>query len=367
MSTPERPFDTLVQLLESGGLKLDIYDMGRRVCPIPHASFLAFERTEVPYPYPLQQQAWFALTLHDPSHPDIDPMIWFIHFPLDEQAKLLQSARDDFLHRLMDNLTDLKLVREQTPDLDKALKDNPYLFQPRKERLAVLHARLTCDLGKPPSRYYAHARSYLTGDLSWDQWAFIGYQGIADVAARLDSDPERQQISAAIEKLPPAPLEALCHCLENRVVSNALAEALLNRLQIELQQPKPDPQVLISTVRGISQSTSNNYRNKLINIILSDDISTQTELLASIAGRAWEALQDSHLRNLFLERLARNEAGQEFFNAILSDLLYLPDTRPFLQTSLRETERSEAFNLAIGRFFAHVMAPQPTQTDPRDH
>ncbi len=366
MSTPERPFDTLVQLLESGGLKLAIYDMGRRICPIPHARFLSFERTEAPYPYPLQQQAWFALTLHDPAHPDIDPMIWFIRFPLDEQAKLLQSARDDFLHRLMENLTDLKLAPKQAHDLDQALQDNPYLFQPRKERLAVLHAQLTWDLGKPPSRYYEHARAYLTGSLSWDQWAFIGYQGIADVAARLDSDPEREQISAAIENLPPAPLEALCHCLENRAVSNTIAQALLNRLQVELQQPEPDPQVLTSTLRGISQSISDNYRNELIIIILSSDISIQTELLASIAGRAWEALQDSHLRNLFLERLAQNEAGQAFFNAILSDLLYLPDTRPFLQTSLRQTERSELFNRAIGRFFEHVMAPQSTQTDRHD-
>ncbi|MET0050374.1 MAG: DUF3549 family protein [Candidatus Thiodiazotropha sp.] len=358
MSIHERPFDTLVQLLESGGLKLDIYDMGRRVCPIPQERFLAFERTEAPYPYPLQQQAWFALTLYDPVRPDIDPIIWFIRFPLDELAKLLQSARDDFLHRLIDNLADNRLESAEASALDKALQDNPYLFQPRKERLAVLHARLTATLGKPASRYYEHARSYLNGDLSWDQWAFIGYQGIADVAARLDSDPGLESLSLAISNLPPAPLEALCHCLENSPVPDDISQALIQRLEVELEQPTANPQVLTSTLRGISHSTSDILRNELIKMALLSELSTRTDLLTCIAGRAWESLYDANLRDLFLERLAQNEAGQEFFNAILSDLLYLPDTRSSMQASLRQTQRSEQLTQAIGRFFNHVMSAQ---------
>jgi hypothetical protein len=361
MSRQERPFDTLAQLLESGGLKLDIFDMGRRVCPIPDDRFLSFERTETPYPYPLQQQAWFALILHDPAAPDIDPIIWFLRFPLDEQARLLQAARDDFLHRLIDNLADNRLETTRTSALDKALEDNPYQFQPRKERLAVLHARLTSALGKPASRYYEHARSYLSGSLSWDQWAFIGYQGIADVAARMDSDdPGLEQIGRAISNLPPAPLEALCHCLENSAVPDEISQALLQRLQVELEHPEPDPQVLTSTLRGISQSKSHVLRNKLIQKVLLSDASTRTDLLTSIAGRAWESLLDEDLRDLFLERLAHNQAGQEFFNAILSDLLYLPDTRAAMQASLRQSQRSEALNQAIGRLFSHVMSPQST-------
>ncbi|MET0065024.1 MAG: DUF3549 family protein [Candidatus Thiodiazotropha sp.] len=358
MSTESRPFDTLAQLLESGGLKLSILDMGRRVCVIPHETFVSFERTLTCYPYPLQQQAWFALCLHDPVHPEMDPIIWFLHFPLDEQAKLLQSARDDFLHRLMDNLADQRLESTRDSGLDTALQDNPYLFQPRKERLAILHARLTQRLGNPPSRYYEHARAYLGGALSWDQWAFIGYQGIADVAARLASDPQLQQIADAIEALPPAPLEALCHCLENSAVPEEISAALLARIKAELERDTPDPQVLSAGIRGIAQSTSDIIRNKLIIEILSDDISIRSDLLVSIAGRAWEALRDPVLRNLFLERMAVNEAGEAFFNAVLSDLLYLPDTRPLLQSSLRQAERSEALSLAIGRFFAHVKAPQ---------
>ncbi|MEW8683730.1 MAG: DUF3549 family protein, partial [Candidatus Thiodiazotropha endolucinida] len=84
---------TLTEFIESGGLSLDFSDMGRRVSSLPREQFVAFENAEIPYPLPLQQQAWYALTLADPTQRQIDPMIWFIRFPLDEQGKLSLSAR----------------------------------------------------------------------------------------------------------------------------------------------------------------------------------------------------------------------------------------------------------------------------------
>jgi hypothetical protein len=342
---------TLTEFLESGGLRLDYYDMGRRVNTIPRDTFIQFELTEIPYPRPLQQQAWFALILSDPNTTSIEPMIWFVRFPLDEQAKLMQAARDDFLHRLVENLGDTAKGVGKRDDMQAAIQDNPYLFQPKEERLASFHAHLTASLGQHASRFYEHTQAYFRGELGWDQWSFIGYQGIADLAARLDQDNNRDLVTAAITELPAAPLEALCHCLENEIISKSLTLALGKRARLTLKQTDPDPRILTAVIRGVSQSTSVDHRNDLIKKILDHPISSQSDILVAIAGRSWECLSDQELTRVFLERLAENEVGQEFFNAILSDLLYLPTTRPNLQSGLRDPHRSEGLSQIIGRFF----------------
>ena len=151
--------DTLFEFLESGGLSPRFYDMGRRIRPIDRQRFIAFERTESPYPQPLQQQAWLALVLQSGDDADPrDPQIWFIRFPLDEQAKLQLAARDDFLFQLMELLGKAASDgAEGRAEIEAALKQSPYTFQPKQERLAALHARLTVDLQQPPSRYHGVA------------------------------------------------------------------------------------------------------------------------------------------------------------------------------------------------------------------
>ena len=341
---------TLTEFLESGGLRLAFYDMGRRVTRLPREDFIDFELTKTPYPAPLQQQAWFALTLSDPQQPEIDPMIWFVRFPLDEQAKLLQAARDDFLHRLMENLGQRASGKHQ--EMQAAIQDNPYLFQPKEARLAVFHARFTADLGKPASRYYEHALAYFRGELGWEQWSFIGYQGIADLAVRLNQDDNLQQITAAVDELPAAPLEALCHCLENQAIAKPLTLALGRRLKATLKLSQPDIKIITAVIRGISQST---HRNELLLKTLEHPISCQSDLLVAISGRAWESLANQQISRYFLDRLAGNELGQDFFNQILSDLLYMPTTRQQLQSILRDPQRSDQLSQAIGRFFDNLL------------
>jgi hypothetical protein len=341
---------TLTEFLESGGLSITIHDMGRRIVAIPREAFIAFEQSEIAYPFPLQQQAWFALTLADPDQPQIDPMIWFIRFPLDEQGKLLLSARDEFMHHLLESLGN----EPGTHEMQGALQNNPYAYQPKQERLAIFHARLTQTLKQPVSRYYDHAKAYFDGELGWEQWSFIGYQGIADVAARLGQQGNTQRISQSIPSLPPSPLEALCHCLENESIPQSIANGLAQRGLTSLHQETPNPQILSAVIRGLSQSQRTEIRDTFIQQLLDHSIACRSDLLAAIAGRAWESLEDDSLRQRFLERLADNEQGQGFFNAILSDLLYLPATRQGMQASLRDPQRSPQMNQAIGAFFSHV-------------
>jgi hypothetical protein len=341
---------TLTEFIESGGLALAFSDMGRRISTIPREQFLTFEKAGTPYPLPLQQQAWLALTLSDPAQQQIEPMIWFIRFPLDEQGKLSLCARDEFMHCLLESLGS----KPQTDGMERALQNNPYAFQPKPERLAIFHARMTRNLSRPASRFYDHAKAYFDGQLGWDQWSFIGYQGIADLAARFDQHGNTRRLAKSIPSLPPSPLEALCHCLENEAIPDTIADALAQRGFASLQQKTPNPQVLSAVVRGLSQSRDASTRNDFIDQLLGHPISRRSDLLAAIAGRAWESLEDGSLRRRYLERLADNEVGQGFFNGIMSDLLYLPATRPAMQTSLRDADRTPRLSQVIGTFFSQI-------------
>ena len=348
--------DTLTEFLESGGLAPRFYDMGRRIRPLAREDFIAFERTETPYPQPLQQQAWLALVMQtggeDTSQ---EPQIWFIRFPLDEQAKLQLAARDDFLFQLMELLGKAaEGGAEAKAELEAALEQSPYTYQPKQERLAAFHAQLTVDLQQPPSRYYEHAKAYFSGELGWDQWSFIGYQGIADMAARQDLEGNGQTLISAIAPLPPTPLEALCHNLENQAIADELAEALLTRCRTTLEESDPDPQVVTACLRGISFSQSLAPRRTLLGEVLNHPIARRSDVLAAVAGRLWLDLEDESLRMQFLEQLALNDQGEEFFQQLLADLLYIGECRQDLLQSLRNPDRSKELSRSIGAFFSRL-------------
>ncbi|MEJ2590569.1 MAG: DUF3549 family protein [Candidatus Thiodiazotropha sp.] len=345
---------TLTELLEAGGARPRFYDMGRRIVHLPRESFVRFEHTQIPYPQPLQQQAWFAMVLQPGAAGAADPLIWFLHFPLDEQAKLLQAARDDFVMQLVEHLGSAGQALAQNPRLQQTLEQSPYAFQPKQERLAALHARLTVDLSQPPSRYYEHAKRYFDGELGWDQWSFIGYQGIADLAARFALADNTGRIAAALDPLPPVPLEALCHCLENEAVPAPISQALLQRVEAALREPAPDPQVVTAVLRGVSHAETAAHRRQLALLVLDHPLARGSDVLAAVAGRLWGDLCDHTLCRRFLERLAENDQGQHFFDRILSDLLYLPETRPCLLERLRDPARSAHLGEAIGAFFTRV-------------
>lgn len=345
--------NTITEFLETTGAGLRFFDMGRRITQIPRDQFLQFEKSDIPYPYPLQQQAWFALILQDDDHQQ-EPLIWFLRLPLDEQGKLLQAARDDFMHRLIERIGE-KMQEEQEGDqLETALQDNPYRFKPKEDRMAAFHARISKLLRVPPSKYFEHAQRYFAGALGWDQWSFVGYQGIADSAARLDDSRNESIIASAIGAMPAQPLIALCHCLENETISLKITQALLDRAQLEQLQATPDPSVLAALIRGSAQSGSGTLQRALIETILAAPCGNHIEILTALSVRAWEQLLDEPVRMRFLERLAENSAGQEAFNLCMTDLLYIPGMREPVLASVRDPKRSEKLSIAIGALFQHV-------------
>lgn len=340
---------TITGFLENNSTRLRLFDMGRRVVKIPREQFLKFEHCEISYPFPLQQKAWFGILFQEQKE---EPFIWFLQLPLDELGQLMPAARDDFLHRLLERIGENIQAAKEGRQFESALKDNPYCFKPKDERMAVFHAKASKALKQPPSKYYDHAQQYFSGDLGWNQWTFVGYQGIADIAVRLHEDSNEYHLAQAIPQLPPSPFEALCHCLENEEVTLDITQALLERVKSTLAEEKPNPAILTSAIRGVAQSCSTNLRRELLQTILQRPDICSSDVLVAISGRTWEPLKEAEIGKLYLERLAESSTGQPFFSHCLADLLYLPGMREPLLKIIRDPARSEHLSQAIGDMFS---------------
>lgn len=349
-------FSTIGEFLDQTGTRFRVFDMGRRVEKIPRDEFARFEAGKSPYPYPLQQHAWLGILGWNPDEPE-ERIIWFLKLGLDETGMLSLAARDDFLRRVVAAAEDRARAREEGVEEAEtsadAMEDNPHGFKPKEERMAVFHAKALKSLGLPPSRYFEHARDYFAGKPGWDQWAFVGLQGIADFAARLDEDDHEALLAAAVPHLPDSPLQALCHALENSRFGIALAESLAQRLRAELEgDGRPD--VVASIVRGLSHCQAGGLRRQLLTEVLETPVGSDVNVLAAIAGRSWADLGEPDVGQRFVEALARSKGGQEAFNHIMADLLFIPGMREPLLAYLRNPERSSELARAMGALFQGI-------------
>ena len=336
---------TLCGFLENTGAQLRFYDMGRRISEIPRDDFLAFEKTTLPYPQPMQQKAWLALIQQRERHEE--PVVWFLRFELDEQGKLVLATRDYFIHRFIE----LAGNQQADTDLAAALQDNPFTFKPREDKLANLHAIIHRDLGLPPSQYFEHARDYFAGKLGWDQWTFVGFQGIADLAARKSEPHVCRLLAESVQHLPDEPLIALSQCLEHHAVGGLLGPALLARLHQALESESAGATLVAALLRGLSQAESGTL-SEAIASTLNNDAACNPEILAAIGGRAWQALGEPDVAKAYLERLAAPCVNPQVFQRCVGDLLRLPGMQQHILGVLRGPDRSErlaaAFQTMLG-------------------
>lgn len=361
---------TICDFLEQGGAEVNFFDMGRRVVEIPLDIMRHFEAAEMPYPQPFLQSAWLGILFR---YPDNDANgqaatgsahnIWFVKLPLDEQGLLQQAARDDFLRHVIKQLDETLNKALDKESQQSMPEDNPHGFTPREDRMAVFHAKISRQTGDPASQFYTHARDYFAGIPGYDQWNFVGLQGIADVVARLDEDAldgksNAQTLAQAIPLIPTTPFAALCSCLENNAIDNTLTQTIAERINKAL---KDENAVEVAAgIRGLSLSTDRNTVITTIQSVLKNSTGRNVEVLAAIAGRAWEILDDPAIRYSFLENLAACDAGQQAFNGIMADLLFLPGLRHLIKEDFRKPERSEQLATAIGKFYQSVQKPSNT-------
>lgn len=335
---------TLLEFLEDAGAEVLVFDAGRRVGRLARDDFLAFERARVPYPLPLQRQAWIALVQvpRTPGQASPEPVVWFLRLSLDEQGLLVQAERDYLLSRLFESA---RAGRGAGGDF---LRDNPHAFKPRAERMALLHAFLGTELGRPPSRFYAHALDYFSGGPGWDQWEFVGYQGIADMAARHAAAP----LDAAVPHLPREPLIALCHCLESRSVAPTLEAVLLKRLEDAAIGTSGDANLVAALIRGLAGNATRPAVQAALDTLLATALGREIEVLTAVSGRAWEALHAPALLDRYLLGLATNTHGSSAFDPCISDLLSLPALAGPVRDALRSGRQPAAVRSAFARMTA---------------
>lgn len=335
---------TLGGLLEKANARYRVFDLGRRVVKLPNNRFGQIERGEAPYPLPLQQQAWLGILFWDRSDPG-QHFVWFLRFPLDELGQLQVAARDEFLESVLRALGE---SRSDVSGIQTAQEESPYAFRPREERLAAFHSKALVELGQPPSRYYAHARDYLAGKPGYDQWAFVGLQGLADVVARLGDDDNAARLAQALPYLPGEPLVRLCQLLENESLPGRVSGQLQQRLGTALESDSGDPAERSALVRAVGNTARGTVRHAMVEAALAGPHGDAPDLLVAVAGRAWEALHDDALRLRYLEALAATTEGRELFPALMRDLLFVPGMRPRLLASFRDEARSPQLAAAIG-------------------
>ncbi len=339
---------TLSEFLQQTGALVQFYDMGRRLVEIPAADMLAIERQQQAYPQPFLRSASLAVLFYyeNSDATNSDQQIWFLKFPLDEQGLLQQAARDDFLRRMVERLAEQALAKhnpESTQSPPNMPEDNPHGFTPREDRMACFHARVAKQLGQPASQFYAHAADYFTGSNGFEQWNFVGLQGIADVATRLDENDNLATLIKAIPQLPITPFAALCSCLENEIIDPALSAALSARITTALQETDADiaANTVAAAIRGLSHGSDQQTLITALHSVLGGNSGRNVEVLATIAGRAWQCLAQEDIRRAFLCNLALCDAGQGAFDNIMADLMFMPGLRqPLLDElhNLRDTD-----------------------------
>ena len=194
----------------------------------------------------------------------------------------------------------------------------------------------------------------MSGKVDYEQWQFLGLQGISDIVARLGKDDNAAVLASALPSLPDVPLDRFMQCLENVRYSGKLSVAIAKRIEDELNADPAQPALMASLLRALSGNEAVSERQRLIGRVLNSEFKKEVEALAAISGRAWNDLKEGDLMQLFLEAAALQE--QEVFNIILVDLMTIPDMRAKVLLGLRHTERSTELSKRIGSFMGGVIS-----------
>lgn len=341
---------TLSEFLHQSGARYRVFDMGRRVVKLSPEDVVGFERAIKPYPYPFQQTALFGVIFWNPAVPD-KHYVWFLKFPLDEQGLLIQAARDEFLVMLLDRVGECMLAASDGNLIEGALKDSPYTFTPREDKMAAFNAQATKSLSSTPSRFYDEAYAYFTGKTDISQWQNLGMQGVADVAIRLDDNQETLGLIETIPKLPDEPFMVLSTFLEHAEPSAGIVEVLAQRVDMELQEKQPDIQRICACLRAASNSPAKGLVDQMVTHVLKHKCSRSIEVLAIISGRIWRVLQQPHICQLFVEQLAHNDAYYSGFSQLLADVMFIPNMREPVMQALRSPTRSKELTRSVGKMF----------------
>ena len=311
-----------------------IFDMGHKIYQLSNQRFKRIEKQQETYPTPFKQEAWLGILFWQPTMKN-EPVIWFIHLPIDEMGLLKLETRDSFIQQTLEQ------VGKKITQTHKQQENSPFAFKPNQEKMAIFNALAKKTLNQAPSQYYPHVIEYLQGKIGYEQWSFLGIQGIADVIVQLDTEKTAQQsLIRAIPHLPDTPLITFGQMLEHVHPSPLLSTVLLSRLETEMKTVKPNLLLQAALIRALSSAQANDHRQRAVSGILQHETTANIEILAAIASRAWETLlNDKQLLEQFLEVLATQP--QESFDNLLLSLMNIPTMQSVVRNELRSPKKSK--------------------------
>jgi len=349
--------NTLTEFLQQAQCQFRVYDLGRKVTKISNSAFQKIAENQLPYPYPIQQHAYLALTFWQVNKNQQDHFIWFLKLPVDEQGLLKITAQTSFIKMVIEAMGE-DLTGDISDKLQERLASNPFVFKPAAEKLAIFNAIMNTNFVRPASTFYPSAQQYFSGQKHWNEWQELGIQGIADVCARLNYDDNQQSLIDALPHLPQQPLQSLAMCLEHQHdINSALATAIAKQAEIELQAGHQESAILL--LRALSSAPAVGITKALLEQQLNSDLIHNENWYVCIAGRCWSQLEDETLLNRFFEALANHH--NTLFPQLFVDLVAIPALREKVLKQLRLTARSPALSQAIGLLFSGVQETTKTQ------
>lgn len=342
--------NTLTDFLKQAQCQFRIYDLGRKVTKISNSAFQKIAENSLPYPYPIQQHAYIALTFWQVNKMQQDHFIWFLKLPLDEQGLLKIPAQTSFIKMVMEAMGE-NLTADMSDKLQERLASNPFIFKPSMEKLAIFNALMNTNFVRPASVFYPPALHYFSGQGHWNEWQELGFQGIADLCSRLNYDDNQQHLINALPHLPQQPLQSLSLCLEHQHdINSALATAIAKQADVELQADHQECAILL--LRSLSSAPAVGISKALLEQQFSSALIHNEHWYVCIAGRCWSLLEDETLLNRFFEALANHQPT--LFSQLFTDLVAIPALREKVLKQLRLTARSPALSEAIGVLFSGV-------------
>lgn len=348
-ASANNPIPTLHALMEQANAQYRIFDLGRRIQAISKTDFEKVEANQIPYPYPIQQKARFAIVFWnktDSAKHRQDPFIWFLQFDLDEVGLLKLQQRDHYISLVIKELGS-QLVADSNQSADK-LDNHPYAFTPDQHRLATFNAKVKVELKQPASMYYEHAQAYFKGAIDIDKWQELTVQGIADFCVRIADEGNDKALCQILPELPVQITGALAASLEHVEIGIELTQTLIAVQQQYLQQG--DREQVINTLRCLSGSQSKALVAQQLLVLLNSEEAEDESLYIVIAGRLWPYLNDNTVLMRYFEKVALH-GNKGLFAGLFTDLVAVPQTRQTLLSMVRNPERPDAISVAIGRVF----------------
>lgn len=329
--------NTLGELLAAANTQYRVFDLGRRVRPISNSVFDAFETLAVPYPYPIQGHAQFAMVFgEDPQQ----PFIWFLKFPLDERGLLNPAARSQFMQMLSDAIGQ-DITKPLTEEEQQRMASHPFHAKPSQEKLAIFNAQLRKSLHQPASSQYEFACQYLAGNASDDLWQTVGLQGLADICTRASDSEHAQLLSNALTTSIAEIHVATCQLLEHVEAPTSVLQTI-TKLFTDMDAERRS--YLLRASASSEETTA-----QLLQQLADKQQPLDQQQLIAVAARCWSVLKRDAIRKFYLESLAAQP--QPFFNQIFADIVAIPEIRMPMLSELRNPERSAQLAAAIGGLF----------------